>query len=74
MASLAEAELWTGLEKGGISALALIPKGFHVYLDSGARDYDRIAMSAGQRGIQVFLNPDDFVELTGARVAAITQE
>ena len=73
MAPLARAEKLTGLKKGGISSLALIHKGFQVFLDQSARDFDRIAMSAGMRGMQVLLAPDDFITLTHARLAAIAR-
>jgi len=71
MATLAEAEGCTGLQKGGISALALLNRGFRVFLDASAATFPRIAMSAGERGMQVLLAPGDFVKLTQARVAAI---
>jgi Cys-tRNA(Pro)/Cys-tRNA(Cys) deacylase len=71
MAPQAEAERMTGLQKGGISALALLNKGFVVYLDRSALAHERIAMSAGERGIQVALAPGDFIRLTNARLAAI---
>ena len=74
MASQADAERWTGLQKGGISALALVNKGFRVYLDGGAQDFGRIAMSAGERGVQVVLAPGDFVKITRARVAPIAKD
>ncbi len=71
MAPQAEAERMTGLQKGGISALALLNKGFVVYLDRSALAHERIVMSAGERGIQVALAPGDFIRLTNARLAAI---
>lgn len=71
MATQAEAERLTGLQKGGISALALVNRGFAVYLDRSALAFERIGMSAGERGVQVLLAPGDFVRLTGARVAGI---
>ena len=74
MAPLAEAERMTGLKKGGISALALINKGFQVVLDESALGFDQIAMSAGVRGMQVILAPADFIALTRARTAAIARE
>ncbi len=74
MAPLAEAERMTGLKKGGISALALINKGFQVVLDESALEFDQIAMSAGVRGMQVVLAPADFINLTRARTAAIARE
>lgn len=73
MATQADAERLTGLQKGGISALALVNKGFKVFLDSSAAGFDQIAMSAGERGVQVQLAPQDFVRVTGARTAAISQ-
>jgi Cys-tRNA(Pro)/Cys-tRNA(Cys) deacylase len=74
MASLARAEKMTGLRKGGISSLALIHRGFRVFLDESAREFDFIAMSAGVRGMQVILAPDDFIALTNAHVAPITRK
>ncbi len=74
MAPLVDAERMTGLKKGGISALALIHKGFRVVLDESATQFDRIAMSAGVRGMQVVLAPHDFIQLTGARVAPIARQ
>lgn len=71
MATQADAERLTGLQKGGISALALVNKGFKVFLDSSAEQHGQIAMSAGERGLQVVLAPQDFVRVTGARVAPI---
>lgn len=73
MASLVEAEKMTGLKKGGISSLALINRGFRVFLDESARDFDVIAMSAGVRGMQVILAPADFIKLTNAGVAPIAR-
>ncbi|NOZ72515.1 MAG: aminoacyl-tRNA deacylase [Chloroflexi bacterium] len=72
MAPLAEAERMTGLKKGGISALALTNKGFQVWLDESALDFREIAMSAGVRGLQVVLAPQDFIRLTRARLAKLS--
>jgi Cys-tRNA(Pro)/Cys-tRNA(Cys) deacylase len=68
MASHADAEKMTGLQTGGISALALINKGFDVYLDEQANQFEQIAVSAGQRGANILLPVKDFVRLTRARV------
>ena len=69
-----EAEKLTGLQTGGISALALLNKGFEVVLDEDAQYYEQIYMSGGQRGLNVLLAPQDFIDLTGAQVAAISDE
>ncbi len=74
MAPLARAEKMTGLKKGGISSLALLNRGFHVFLDESAQSFDVIAMSAGVRGMQVILAPADFIKLTNARVAPIARK
>ena len=73
MAPLAQAEKMTGLKKGGISSLALINRGFRVFVDASAQEFDVIAMSAGVRGMQVLLSPADFIQLTNASVAPIAR-
>jgi Cys-tRNA(Pro)/Cys-tRNA(Cys) deacylase len=72
-----EAEALTKLQVGGISALALLNKGFDVYLDRSAGRYgeDGIYVSAGQRGLNVRVRPADLLALTGGRYAdAATEE
>jgi Cys-tRNA(Pro)/Cys-tRNA(Cys) deacylase len=67
MATHAEAEKMTGLQVGGISALALINRGFSIYLDELARTYEQIFVSAGQRGVDIKLAVTDLIRVTGAR-------
>jgi Cys-tRNA(Pro)/Cys-tRNA(Cys) deacylase len=71
MAAHDEAEKLTGLQTGGISALALINKGFDVYLDEQANGFEQIAVSAGQRGANILLGVKDLVRLTRARVVKL---
>ena len=66
MASHRDAERHTGLEVGGISALALLNRGFEVYIDSRANEIDGILVSAGQRGMDVRIAVRDLVALTSA--------
>lgn len=73
MASQAEAEALTGLQVGGISALALINRGFAIYLDAAAQTFSHICVSAGERGADVRLAVDDLVKLTGARIVQATE-
>ena len=63
-----EAEQLTGLQVGGISALALLNKGFEVYLDAGAQTRDAIHISAGARGVDIELAVKDLIAVTRARV------
>ena len=45
-----------------------INRGFVVYLDSRARNFQHIYISAGERGAQVGIGVDDLIKLTNARV------
>jgi Cys-tRNA(Pro)/Cys-tRNA(Cys) deacylase len=68
MARQVEAEKLTGLQVGGISALALLNRGFAIYLDLLALDLERVMVSAGQRGLNLRLAVDDLVRVTGAEI------
>lgn len=70
MATKKEAETLTGLLTGGISSLALLNKGFGIYLHESAKEWEEIYMSAGQRGINLRLRVDDFIKVTNARYVA----
>ena len=72
MASHRDAERYTGLQVGGISALALLDRGFTVLIEETAGVFDEVLVSAGQRGFDVRLALADLLKLTGAReVAAV---
>ena len=68
MATQKEAEALTGLLTGGISALALINKGFDICLERAAEKLDYMHVSAGQRGANIRLQPRDLVAVTGCRL------
>jgi Cys-tRNA(Pro)/Cys-tRNA(Cys) deacylase len=68
LAAQREAEALTGLQVGGISALALLNKGFEICLDGAATALPYIHISAGQRGANLRLAPGDLKELTRARL------
>ena len=72
MATQKEAEAWTGLKVGGISALALRHRGFPVYIDRPAAALDEIIVSAGQRGRDIRLAVPDLVRVTGAAFVEAT--
>ncbi len=70
-----EAEQLTGLQAGGISPLALINKGFQVWIDQSAKNFTEIHISGGQRGLNIRLLVSDLAKLVNARFAQIaTQE
>ena len=68
MASQREAEALTGLQVGGISALALLNKGFEICLDRAAMALPYVHISAGQRGANLRLAAEDLRRLTNARL------
>ena len=72
MAPHQEAERLTGLQTGGISALALRHKHFPVYLDQPALALERILVSAGKRGLNLELSVQDLISVTKARVIEAT--
>jgi Cys-tRNA(Pro)/Cys-tRNA(Cys) deacylase len=67
MATQREAEELTRLQVGGISALALLDRGFQVYVDRLAQRRTAFIVSAGQRGMNLRLRVADFMDVTGAR-------
>jgi Cys-tRNA(Pro)/Cys-tRNA(Cys) deacylase len=74
MATQKEAESLTGLQVGGISALALINRGFEICLDEPALALEQIHISAGKRGVDIQLAVKDLIALTRARSVKVTSE
>jgi Cys-tRNA(Pro)/Cys-tRNA(Cys) deacylase len=68
MATHREAESITGLEVGGISALALLNKGFQIFIDDSAQSLAEVCVSAGKRGLQIKINIKDLITATNARM------
>ena len=61
----------TGYLKGGCSPLGA-KRAFPVYVDQSALQFDRISVSAGLRGVQMLLSPQDLATITRAVVASLT--
>jgi Cys-tRNA(Pro)/Cys-tRNA(Cys) deacylase len=68
MATKKEAESLTGLQTGGISALALLHKNFQVYIDQPVLELERVLVSAGKRGVNLELLVQDLIRITKAKV------
>jgi Cys-tRNA(Pro)/Cys-tRNA(Cys) deacylase len=72
LVSLKEVQPLTGYIRGGVTAIAG-KKEYPVYLDETAILFDLIAVSAGARGVQILLKPDDYAALTKATLGELSQ-
>ncbi|NGO46450.1 Cys-tRNA(Pro) deacylase [Streptomyces ureilyticus] len=72
MADPAAAERTTGYVRGGISPLGQRKK-LRTVLDSSADAHATICVSAGRRGLEVELSPNDLTKLTEATSAPIAR-
>ena len=72
MLPLKEVQAATGYIRGGVTALAC-KKDYPVYIDELAEICDVISVSAGMRGLQVLLAPEDYIRAVQAKVVAITK-
>ena len=70
MIALKELLPLTGYVRGGCSPLGA-KKDYPVFLDSKALTHEKISISAGQRGMQLILSPQDLVKATNATVAEL---
>ena len=71
MIALKELLPLTGYVRGGCSPLGA-KKNYPVYLDSRALTLEKISISAGLRGMQIILSPQDLVRAVSATVADLT--
>jgi Cys-tRNA(Pro)/Cys-tRNA(Cys) deacylase len=69
---LKEVQPLTGYIRGGVTAMAG-KKDYPVFLDETAQLHDRIAVSAGVRGTQIVLAPDDYVRAVAAPIGDIAR-
>jgi len=63
----------TGYVRGGVTALAC-KKPFPVFADETLTSYDVVSVSAGQRGLQIFLAPEDYLRATQATLGPLARE
>jgi len=74
LASYADAEKLTGLQVGGISAVALMHKNWDVYLDRRGAELQHIVISAGQRGLQLRVASAALLRLLRCKIIDVAEE
>ncbi|MEF9940411.1 MAG: Cys-tRNA(Pro) deacylase [Clostridium sp.] len=60
----------TGYMRGGCSPIGMKKK-FSTYIEETAVLYERIMVSAGMRGVQISINPEDLAAYIGAEFASL---
>ena len=60
----------TGYMRGGCSPIGMKKK-FPTYIEETAQIFDKISISAGQRGVQVILNPEELAKYVDAQFVAL---
>jgi Cys-tRNA(Pro)/Cys-tRNA(Cys) deacylase len=73
MVALREVQPLTGYIRGGVTALAA-KRQFPVIVDETAELFDRIAVSAGVRGMQILLAPADYLNTVHGITGAIARD
>lgn len=73
MVSLKEVQPLTGYIRGGVSPIGG-KKNYPVYIDESVLDYAEIAISAGIRGCQIFVKPQDLLKAVEAHTSKLTAD
>jgi Cys-tRNA(Pro)/Cys-tRNA(Cys) deacylase len=73
LVAVKEIQSLTGYIRGGVSPIGT-KKHYPLYLDSCALSYDKISISAGKRGLQLFIAPKDLQIATQAIITKIAKE
>lgn len=71
-APLKQVQPLTGYIRGGVTALAC-KKDYPVFVDETVYLFDVISISAGVRGTQIIIAPDDYIKATKATVGEISK-
>jgi Cys-tRNA(Pro)/Cys-tRNA(Cys) deacylase len=73
MVSLKDVQPLTGYIRGGVTVFGA-KKAYPVFVDETAILFDQISVSAGVRGTQLILSPDDYLRATEAQTAGLTKD
>ena len=71
--ALKEVQPLTGYIRGGVSPIGM-KKHYPVFIDSDINNHEKIAVSAGLRGLQLFLSHIDLISVTKAQLGVISTE
>ncbi len=72
MVPLKDVQPITGYIRGGVTVFGA-KKAYPAFLDETAILFDKISVSAGARGTQIILSPDDYIRATEAQIADLTK-
>jgi hypothetical protein len=73
MAPLKEVQPLTGYIRGGVTVFGA-KKPYPVFVDETIILFDKISVSAGARGTQLILSPDDYIRAAEAHIADLTKD
>lgn len=72
MVPLKEVQQVTGYIRGGVTALGM-KKDYPVVIDETMQLWDVVSVSAGQRGTQIIIAPDDYLKASSGTYAEISR-
>ncbi len=72
LVAVKEIESLTGYIRGGVSPLGSKKK-YPLYIDRSALDHERVSVSAGRRGLQMILAPEDLRRAANAIIADLAK-
>lgn len=73
LVAMKEIQQLTGYIRGGVSPLGTKKK-YPLYIDESALAYEVISISAGMRGMQIFINPNDLIKAVDAATGELNKE
>jgi len=72
MVAMKEVQALTGYIRGGVSPIGMKKK-FPTFIDESANDFDKIFFSAGIRGMQIELAPQDLVRIINPEIGKLSE-
>ena len=71
--ALKEVQSLTGYIRGGVTALGT-KKDYPVYVDEAILTFDKVAVSAGKRGLMLWLSPQDYLTATDGTTGILVKQ